>query len=133
MKMLIKTYFSNAILLLGVSEFFPGMSFNGGIKTFLSASLALALSTLIVKPIINVMILPLNLVTFGFFRWISSFVALYLVTLVVPDFMISSFSFKGFESLWFDLPAVNVAGFFAIILYSLLISIGNTFLHWLLK
>jgi len=133
MRGIIKTIFINLLVLYVVSQTFQGMIFKNGSQTFILAGLALAVSSIIVKPLINIMILPINLMTFGLFRWLSSAIALYIVTIIIPEFNISNFQYSGYSSMWFDIPAVNVSGIFAIILYSLAISTAATFLHWLLK
>ncbi|PIZ45666.1 hypothetical protein COY30_01575, partial [Candidatus Woesebacteria bacterium CG_4_10_14_0_2_um_filter_44_9] len=87
----------------------------------------------LVKPLINLLLLPLNLITFGFFRWVSSAIALYLVTLVIPGFKIIGFSFAGFSSRWLDIPAFSLSGFFAFIGFSFAISAFASIIHWLVK
>ena len=133
MKGILKTIFINILILYLVSQLFKGIEYKNGLSTFITAGLFLSVSSIVVKPLINIMILPINLVTFGVFRWLSSVAILYLVTIMVPDFLINGFYFPGFSSLWFDIPVINVHGFFAIILFSFIISTLSTFFHWLLK
>lgn len=133
MKGILKTIFINLFVLYVVSQLFNGIKYDNGVSTFLSAGVFLTISSIFIKPLINIMILPINLVTFGVFRWISSTAALYIVTLVVPGFLIERFYFSGYSSIWFDIPVINFSGLFAIILYSFAISILGTILHWLLK
>jgi uncharacterized membrane protein YvlD (DUF360 family) len=77
--------------------------------------------------------LPLNLITFGLFRWVGYAVALYIVTLIVPGFKIVNFAFNGLTSYWFSLPAISFNGIVAIIAFSFIISITSSILDWLLK
>jgi len=133
MRGIIKTISINLLVLYLVSQIFQGMVFKNGVHSFITSGLFLALSSMIVKPLINIMILPINLITFGLFRWISSAATLYIVTLFLPDFLINEFYFKGFTSLWVDIPVIKTQGFFAIILFSFAISIFNTILHWITK
>ena len=77
--------------------------------------------------------LPINLISFGLFRWVSSAIALYLVTLVVDGFQIVKFHFGGFSSVWFDLPNFTFEGVAAIISFSLLLSLIASFIYWLVK
>src|SRR4029078_8678621 len=90
--------------LWAVSQIAEGMVFDKGAQTLLMAGLALTVASLFAKPVINMLLLPINLITFGLFRWVSSAVVLYIVTLVVGDFRINFFRFDGFTSKWFDLP-----------------------------
>ena len=89
-------------------------------------------SSLLAKPIINLLLLPINLITFNLFKWVSSAVALYLVTLVVDGFKITGFKFAGLTSQWLDLPSVNLNGFLAYVAFSFVFSIFASFIYWLL-
>jgi uncharacterized membrane protein YvlD (DUF360 family) len=95
--------------------------------------LGLTATTLLVKPIINILLIPLNLITFGFFKWISSAVALYLVTLLVPGFKILYFSFSGLSSKWLDIPAFSISGFLSYVAFSFILSFLTSIIYWLIK
>lgn len=99
----------------------------------LLAGVGLTIVTLLARPIINILLLPINLITFGLFRWVSSAVTLYLVTLVVPGFKILGFKFFGFTSDWFSIPSVSLGGIGAYVGFSFLISILMSLIYWLIK
>ena len=132
MKSALKIYVTHTLSLYLASVVFGGMQLSKGIDSLLLAGVGLSLLSLLVKPLINILLLPLNLITFGLFRWVSSVVALYLVTLIIPGFKISGFTFSGLASKWIDIPAVDLAGFLAIIAFSLVISVISI-LHWLIS
>ncbi len=132
-KKTIKIIVTEALSLYLITQVVEGVYFKGGVETFFWAVFALSMATYLVKPIINLLILPLNLITFGFFRWVSSVLALYLVTLTVKDFMIERFFFPGLSTYWIDIPQLNFQGFFAILAYSLSLSIITSFLRWVFK
>ncbi len=133
MKSILKIYLTCTVSLYLASVAFEGFQLAEGINSILLAGVALSLFTLLVKPLINLLLLPLNLITFGLFRWVSSAVALYLVTLVIPGFNIIGFHFAGFSSRWFDIPAINLGGLLAIVAFSLVISVISSLLHWLIS
>ena len=133
MKKLLRHFIINIFALYASSLIASGVIFEKGIQTVLLAGVGLTAVSLIVKPVINLLLLPLNLVTFGLFRWLTSTIGLYLVTLVVPGFKILSFTFSGFSSEWFDIPAFDWHGVMAFIAISFIISIIASFVQWLLK
>lgn len=133
MKKIVRHYIIDTSTLYAVSLIASGIVFEEGIRTLLLAGLALSLASILVKPIINLLLLPINLITFNLFRWLSSAVALYLVTLVVPGFKIVSFSFAGYTSQWIDIPALSIQGVFAFILFSFLISIITSIIYWVIS
>jgi len=109
------------------------MIFEKGIETLLLTGLGLTVASLIAKPIINILLLPVNLITFGLFRWVSAVAVLYIVTLTVPGFKILSFNFGGYTSLWIDLPIIAFTGFLALLAFSFLHSLISSFIYWLIK
>lgn len=133
MKRLIRAYAISLLSLYLVKEITQGLIFGKGVETFFLTALGLTAVHLLAKPVINILLLPLNLVTFGLFRWLSSAIAIYLVTLIVKDFRIERFFFAGFSSKWFDLPELNLGGIAALIAFSFLLSLITSFIYWLKK
>jgi len=133
MKRIIRHYVIDTFSLWVISQTAQGLIFEKGLHSLFIAGLGLMAVSLLAKPIINVFLLPLNLITFGLFRWVSSAVILYLVTLLVKDFIIVSFSFAGFSSKWFDIPALHFQGFLAFVGFSFLLSFVSSFIYWLIK
>jgi uncharacterized membrane protein YvlD (DUF360 family) len=109
------------------------MAFLKGLETFLITAGALTIAMMFGKPIINLLLLPLNLITFGVFRWVSSAVALYLTTLMVKDFKVEYFYFQGMSTKWIDIPTLNFTGILAFVAFSFFLSFISSFLHWLRK
>lgn len=133
MKAVLRHYIVDTFSLFFMSKFFQGIVFERGEYTLLIAGLVLMVSGLVVKPIINLLILPLNLVTFGVFKWVSSVVALYIVTLIVPGFAILKMAFGGFTGTWIDLPTFELHGLIAVMGFSFGISIFSSIMNWLVK
>lgn len=129
MRKLLRHFVIDTAALYFVSQFVRGLNFDGGVATIFLAGAVLALTTMLIKPLINILLLPLNLITFGLFKWIAHAVSLYLVTLIVPGFSIEGFSFLGFESYWFSIPPLNLAGALAVVAFSFLISLFSSFFH----
>lgn len=133
MKTLIRHYVMDTFALYLASTVTSGLVFTEGIKTLLLAGVGLMAASLVVRPLINLLILPLNLITFGFFKWVSSAVALYLVTLVVPGFAIGNFVFLGLSTGSIGIPGFSLDGILGYIGFSFLLSLITSFMHWLRK
>lgn len=130
---ILKYFLVNTASLYLINLVISGLSFSEGVTTLLLTGLALTIASLIIKPIINLLLLPINLITFGLFRWVSYAVMLYIVTLVVPGFEISKFYFSGLSTYWITIPEISIGGMLAFITFSLLISIISSIFDWLLK
>ena len=109
------------------------MVFENGMTSVLLAGVGIVLTSFLVKPIINLLLLPINLLTFGIFKWISSAITLYLVTLIVPGFRIYDFVFSGFSNPWIGIPALNVVAPLSYIAFSFIITFVTSIIYWLIK
>ena len=131
MKKILRHYVIVTYSLWLTSKIANGLVFENETKTLLITGIVFMGASLLAKPVINMLLLPINLVTFGFFRWVSSAVVLYLVTLTVPDFKLIKFAFSGYVSKWIELPSLNFQGFLAYVAFAFLISAITSFLFWL--
>lgn len=133
MKRILRHFVIDSVSIFLVSSIASGMLFEKGIETLLYTGLGLTIASLIAKPVINILLLPVNLITFGLFRWVAAVAVLYIVTLVVPGFKIVGFNFAGYSSVWIDLPSLVFGGYVAYIAFSFLHSLISSFIYWLIK
>ena len=133
MRTILKHFIINTITLYLISQAVLGIHFAEGSYTLLLAGLVLTLTTMIIKPVINILLLPINLITFGIFKWVGYAITLYLVTLIVPGFKLLDFIFKGYNSYWFSIPALSLSGILAFIAFSFLISTISSIIYWIFK
>ena len=112
---------------------FPGVKITGGFETYLLGGVALSIIFLLIKPILNILTLPLNLVTLGAFSFFTNVIILYLLPLFVPKIKITSFVFQGFSYGGFIISKTYVNQIFAFIVCGLALSAIITFLSWLIK
>jgi len=129
----LKYFLINSVTLYLISLVVSGMVFANGPTTILLTGVALTVASLIIRPIINILLLPLNLITFGLFRWVGYAITLYIITLVVPGFQIAGFVFKGLSSYWISIPSISLGGVVSFIAFSFVISTTSSLLDWLLK
>lgn len=133
MKRILRHFVIDTVSIYLVSSIASGLIFKNGIETLLLTGLGLTVASLIAKPVINILLLPVNLITFGLFRWVAAVVVLYLVTLVVPGFSVGSFFFPGYSNVWFDIPSLSLVGVLALVAFSFLHSLISSFIYWLIK
>lgn len=133
MKKIIRHYVVDTAALFFISKIASGLVFEKGIETLLLAGLALMAASLLAKPVINILLLPLNLITFNLFRWLSSTAALYLVTLAVPSFKVVGFVYPGLVNKWFSIPAMHLEGALAYVAFSFILSLITSFVYWIVS
>lgn len=131
MKRIIRAFAVYALILWLLANYVGGVEFGNDPKILLSGALALTLAELFLKPIINLLLLPFNLVTLGVFRWVSNVLMLYITTLVVPGFSIVPFTYPGFSSNLFIIPEMQLGFIGAYVLLSFVLSVVASFVFWL--
>lgn len=133
MKRILRLYTIDTFCLWVTSQVALGMVFTQGYKTLFIAGFGMMMVSIFAKPVINMLLLPLNIVTFGIFRWVSSAIILYLVSLIVKDFKILEFRFDGFDNEWFSIPVLYFEGFWAFVCFGFIYSLLTSFIYWLTK
>ncbi len=111
----------------------PGLTYEGGFKTLVIASVVFMLINLLVVPLLKVMFLPLNILTLGFFAWVVNVVALYFLTSVVPQLRLLPYDFPGANVGGVIIPAVELNLLMVAILCSFLIGFLSHILHWFIR
>lgn len=127
----LRAFVIQAVGLWFVSSQIGGIEFSDSFNTLIYASIGLTLVELILRPVINLMLLPLNLITLGTFRWVTNVLILYLVTILVTGFSITAFTFKGFQTGALIIPEIYLSKFMAFIVISFVLSIITSFFFWL--
>lgn len=123
--------YSLALFLL--NQINGGLIVEGGFTTYIFGGFALHLLFMLLKPILNILSLPLNLITLGLFSFLTNTIILYLATVFVPQIKISSFVFPGAKFAGFIVPVVSFNTFFAFVVSALLLSVIVGFIEWLIE
>jgi uncharacterized membrane protein YvlD (DUF360 family) len=111
----------------------PGVDIEGGFSTLLLGSCVLTLLFLILKPILNILSFPVNLVTLGIFTAFVNALLLYLLTIFVTHISISAFTYMPTNIAGFGIPEIQFNTFFAYIYTALILSSMDGLIKWLMK
>ena len=122
----------NIIALYLITLVIPAVGVAGGIKGYLITAVALALLNLVGKPLINLILLPINLITVGMFRWLTNTAILWLTTVFVSGFTIREWHFAGFSSQGIILEPAVLNIFWTTVVTSFLFSIITAVYEWLI-
>lgn len=133
MKTILRAIFLNLVTLYMVTLFFPGLSIEKKLATFLSAAVVWTLLNKVIKPIIKLLLLPINLITLGLFSWVINVFTLYLLSHIIDGVKINAFIFTGFSYQGFTIPQISFNIFLAYVLTSITLSLVHSGLIWLLR
>lgn len=133
MKRIIRNILVNCFCFWLISSIIPAIDYSRNFVVLFYASLTLSLVNFLVKPLLNILFLPLNLITLGTFRWVTNIIVLYLVTVLIPEFSITPFHFAGYSSAGFILPPLYFNLFFTYLLIAFLFSVISDIIYSLFK
>lgn len=129
MKYLLRVFLFNSFSLWLVSQLFPALVVVGGWQNLLFAGFILTLLMLLISPILKILLIPVNLLTFGLFSWASNVVVLYLLTLFVPDVTVTVWQFPGVSYSGLVIAPFLISYPLALVLVSFALSFVTNFLH----
>lgn len=124
--------FRTFLSLAGLAWLFPGFTVAGDLWALPLAGVVLTGINIIVKPILKLLLLPLNLLSFGMFRWVINALTLGLLTFLVDQVRFQAFVFPGFDQFGITLPQVHFSSLGSLIVASLLLTVIRKATAWLL-
>ncbi len=113
-----------------LSYIYPGFSFDTS-QTILFASGVFAFFYLFIRPILKLLSLPFNLLTFGLFSLVINVLIIFLISYLIPGFDIISFSFGGLGIFGFSLPATQISSLFSALIASSALSVISSIVFWI--
>lgn len=133
MKTIIRNILIFSFTLYFLPQFIPGVHILGGLTTILVGGVALALMFIILKPILNIISFPINVLTLGIFSIFTNALILYLLTVFVTDISVVAFTYQKASFAGFAIPSIAFNTFFAYLYTAFILSIIDTFISWLMK
>ena len=130
MKHIIRVFLFNVFALWLASQILPTIGIPQGWQTMLFAGLTLSMLMLIVKPVLKILFIPINILTFGLLSWVINVIVIYLLTVFVPEIRIHLWVFPGATWAGFVIPAIHFTYMSALVASSLLITIITDVLHY---
>ncbi|HEX6977473.1 MAG TPA: phage holin family protein [Patescibacteria group bacterium] len=130
MKRIFRVFLIESVALFLVSKITTGLDFEKGLQSLVIAGVALGIAAFFVRPVINILILPLNLLTFGIFKFLTNAITLYLVDLVLKEFNVGGYHFLGLKQSLIDIPSFGVPYPLSYIAFSFTISFITSILYW---
>ncbi len=104
------------------SAMIPALSISGNLWGMLSAGFTLAIMMIILKPLIALILLPVNILTLGLLRWFVNVIVLYLWSVLVQQVTLLPWTFPGFSWGGFIVPTANLSYTWTLIIVSLVIT-----------
>ncbi len=100
------------------NEIWGNLVFAGHSWTIIKVALILTIFELLLKPIIKILLLPINVLTLGLFRIVINTVGFYLAVFLLSDFQVNSIHISSFIWQGFTVPTLSFIGFWAYVVNS---------------
>ncbi len=133
MKTILRQVGINYLSLYLSFNIFPGFSVDNSFQVILTASILWLILNKIVKPIIKILLLPINLITLGLFSWAISVITLFLLQYFIVGISLHPHFFTGFTYQGFIIPAFHINLLFSYIITSTLINGIHSIIYWVFK
>lgn len=121
----------NAVALFVALSIFSGLAVTGGFWGIFTAAVLITIGFRVLKPVINIITLPLNVITFGLFQALVVAFIVFLITLIYPQMQITEFQFEGARFYGIIISPFYVTLFLSYIIISGTIYLINRSLFWL--
>lgn len=131
MKSIIRSILFSTLALYLVVTYIPGVKFSAGYEYLFIGGAGLTVLTVIVRPLLKILFLPINLVTLGAFSGLINVLLIYLLTHFFDPLSIQGWTFAKFEYQGFTIPQLDISTFWTYVLVSAIISLSLNALSWL--
>ncbi|MBU2052333.1 phage holin family protein [Patescibacteria group bacterium] len=118
--------------LLLVGRVYPGLLVPADLLDLFWIGVVFTLLNQLAKPIIKLILLPLNLLTLGLLSWVSQVLVLVITVNFLPTIQVVGFTIPAWYQAGFSVPSLSVNLLGSYILASLALSLTNKILNFVI-
>ncbi len=130
MKTYSRSFLISAFAFWTALKFVDGLTLTGNWQNFVLITAFLFVSSFIIKPIIKLIFLPVNLLTFNAVSILVTAATLFAASFLIPEFKITPFTFRGFVYNGLILPSVELNYLLTLLAAAIIITLVITILNW---
>jgi uncharacterized membrane protein YvlD (DUF360 family) len=133
MKKILRLTLLFTFALITANQVWSNLNFQFIPWTIIKAALVLAIFEIMLKPILKVILFPINLLTLGLFRIVIDTLGLYLASFIFIDFYVQNIHSES-TNLWgLVIPQLNFSGFWAYLVTSLTLGLLLNFFNLIIS
>ena len=133
MKTLLRAYLVNILAFLFAWQYFPTVVLEGGFEDLLLAALALTILNKFLKPVLKLVLIPVNMITFGLLRWVTAVLVFYITTEIITGLKVIPWEFPGIATDFIIFPKYLIAFPLDYIVSALFVVILTRIFTWVFK
>lgn len=134
MKTIARVILLQTFALFLTSLLLPGLIIIGGWTTYVLGGVLLSILSFALKPLLNIIAFPLNMITFGLFTWVINGFLLWILTLLIAKINVYPFSSPKIAIAGLTVPSIHIYSIIAAyIVIALVISAITWGLTWIVN
>jgi|SRR3989339_642033 len=133
MKKIVRFIILFSFTLISINGLLHNLNFQNQTITLIKTAAILTVFEIILKPIIKLLLLPINILTLGLIRIVINTLGFYLATFLLSDLTLNNISLPSFQWQGFTVPPLSFNGFFAYLVTSVSASLTLNFYNYFLK
>lgn len=133
MKNWFKKYFILLVSVFVVKEIIPALQITGGWSGFITSSFYLFVIIHFIKPLVDIILLPINLLTFNFIHYLFQLLFIYLWVFINNNVDILPWNFSGLNLGIVSLAAFSFKSWQVVILVTILLRLIPKLINWLIR
>lgn len=133
MKKILKFTLLLTFSLITTNQIWQNLYFTNIPWTIIKIAFVLSIFEIILKPIIKILLLPINILTLGTFRIVINTFGLYLTTFLFSDFQIKNINSPATVFFGLSIPQLQFTNLFAYLITSLTISFILYFFNLIIR
>lgn len=133
MRSLLKKYFIIILAVYLLTQLIPTFVVSEGWRGLFYSSFILSLLLYIAQPVINLIMLPINLLTLNLTSWLLNIIIFYIWTLLVPNIWVTDWQFSGKSIGLITFSSLYIPQWQVIVLSGILLTLITQFIKWLVK
>jgi len=108
MKTVLRVVLIQTLAIFLASEFLPGLVILGGWQTYVVGGILLSILSFALKPLLQLIAFPLNLITFGLFNCVINGLLLWVLTILVAKINVHIFSTPSIALIGMTIPKIHI-------------------------
>lgn len=114
-------------------QYFPTVILEGGFEDVLLAAAALTLLNKFLKPLLKLVLIPVNMVTFGLLRWVAAVLVFYITTEIIAGLKVIPWEFPGLATNFIIFPKYLISFPLDYVVSALFVVILSRIFTWIFK
>jgi putative membrane protein len=133
MKTYLLGFLISVISFVAATLLINGLSYGHNLEVLAKAAGVFGILEIFIRPVIKILLLPLNFLTMGFLSGVGGIVILWLMSILVPGFSLNDTSFPGFSIYNLALPSYHLGVILTTIVAAAVISLLSSILYWITR